>query len=65
MEWSCSLTVNKHKHELNNKYHKFHAVLLIIGIMQVVVGDVVVPGNSVAEAEELAKQSKKVILGSG
>lgn len=33
--------------------------------MQVVVGDVVVPGNSVAEAEELARQSKKVILGSG
>ncbi|CAO1372281.1 unnamed protein product [Diamesa hyperborea] len=33
--------------------------------MQVVVGDVVVPGNSVAEAEELARQSKKVIIGSG
>ena len=31
--------------------------------MKVQVGEVVVPGDIVEEAEELAKQNKKVILG--
>ena len=33
--------------------------------MKVQVGEVVVPGDIVEEAEELAKQNKKVILGNG
>lgn len=33
--------------------------------MKAKVGDVVVPGDTVEEAESIAKQNKKVILGPG
>lgn len=33
--------------------------------MSAAVGEVVIPGESLLEAEELAKQNKKVILGNG